>query len=87
MVYAQSWCGHCKKAKALLAGDEFKDVDVAIHDIDKEDDGPAVKRALADITGKTSVPQVFVGGEHLGGNDDLQEAYKTNNLQEKIKAC
>ena len=85
-MYAKSWCGHCNKAKALLGQDEFKDVDIAIHDIDKEEDGPAVQRALTGISGQTSVPQIFIGGEFLGGNDKLQEAYKNNNLQEKLAA-
>ncbi|KAL3905888.1 MAG: hypothetical protein SGARI_004249 [Bacillariaceae sp.] len=86
VIYAKSWCGHCKKAKELLAKDEFKDVDIVIHDIDKEADGPAVQRALVGISNQTSVPQIFIGGEFLGGNDKLQEAYTNNNLQEKIAA-
>jgi glutaredoxin 3 len=84
-VYAKTWCGHCKKTKELLAGDDFKDIDIAIHDIDKAEDGPALQKALAEITGKTSVPQVFVKGELLGGNEDTQEAYKNGELMQKVK--
>ena len=85
-MYTKTWCGHCNKAKELMGKDEFKDVDVVTHDIDKEEDGPAVQRALAGISGQTSVPQIFIGGEFFGGNDKLQEAYKNSNLQEKIAA-
>jgi glutaredoxin 3 len=86
VVYAKTWCGHCKKTKELLAGDEFKGVDISIHDIDTVEDGPALQRALADITGITSVPQVFVNGVILGGNDATQEAYKNGELLQKVQA-
>lgn len=86
MVYSKTWCGYCKKTKELLAGDDFKNVDIAIHDIDKAKDGSATQQALAEITGKTSVPQVFVNGELLGGNDVTQEAYKSGELMQKVQA-
>jgi glutaredoxin-related protein len=70
----------------LLAGDDFKDIDISIHDIDTTDDGPALQRALAEITGITSVPQVFVNGEILGGNDVIQEAYQSGELLQKVHA-
>lgn len=85
-MYAKTWCGYCNKTKALLSGDEFKDIDISIIDLDKTEDGPALQKALAEIAGKTSVPQVFVNGELLGGNDDTQEAYKSGELMQKIKA-
>jgi glutaredoxin 3 len=85
VVYAKTWCGHCQKTKELLAGEEFKDVDISIHDIDTIEDGPALQRALADMTGITSVPQVFVNGEILGGNDVTQEAYKSGDLLQKVQ--
>ncbi|KAG7369072.1 glutaryl-CoA dehydrogenase [Nitzschia inconspicua] len=85
-VYSKTWCGYCKRTKDLLAGDEFKEFDIAIHEIDKTKDGPAIQKALAEITGKTSVPQVFVNGELLGGNDDTQAAYRSGKLIQKLKA-
>ncbi|KAG7348379.1 glutathione peroxidase [Nitzschia inconspicua] len=85
-VYSKTWCGYCKRTKDLLARDEFKEFDIAIHEIDKTEDGSAIQKALAEITGKTSVPQVFVNGELLGGNDDTQAAYRSGKLIQKLKA-
>ena len=48
------------------------------------DDGPAFAIALFKMTGQKSVPNVFVKGQHMGGNDDTQEAAKTGKLQELL---
>jgi glutaredoxin 3 len=39
---------------------------------------------LLQMTGQKSVPNVFVKGEHIGGNDDLQKAAREGKLQEKL---
>lgn len=36
------------------------------------DDGSAIQSALADITGQTTVPNIFIAQKHIGGNSDLQ---------------
>mmetsp|Transcript_4065 Transcript_4065/g.8847 ORF Transcript_4065/g.8847 Transcript_4065/m.8847 type:complete len:111 (-) Transcript_4065:2525-2857(-) len=83
VVYAKTWCPHCNKTKALLGSDEFKDVDILIRDLDviTEPSGPCLAKALADKTGQTSVPNVFIDGKHFGGNSDLQEAYAKGDLK------
>ena len=75
-------CGHCNKTKALLAKDEFKSVSILIRDIDKLDEpsGPVMQKALADMTGQTSVPNIFIDGKQIGGNSDIQALYAAGNL-------
>ena len=36
------------------------------------DDGSAIQSALAEMTGQTSVPNIFIAKKHIGGNSDLQ---------------
>ena len=48
------------------------------------DDGPALQHALLQMTGQKSVPNVFVKGQHMGGNDDTQAAAKEGKLQEML---
>jgi glutaredoxin 3 len=86
VAYAKTWCGYCKKTKELLAGDDFKDIDIYIRDIDKAEDGPALQRALTEVTGISTVPQVFVNGEILGGNDLTQSAYQSGELMQRLQA-
>jgi glutaredoxin 3 len=48
------------------------------------DVGADIQNALADLSGQRTVPNVFIKGEHLGGNDDTQNAVKTGELQKML---
>jgi glutaredoxin 3 len=52
-------------------------------DKDRVDDGSAIQSTLADITGQSTVPNIFIGKQHIGGNSDLQSKKKelTNLLK------
>ena len=65
VVYSAAFCGYCAGAKSLL---QKKGVDYIEIRIDKE----AGKRAeMEQRTGRSSVPQIFIGDQHIGGFDDL----------------
>ena len=64
-IYTTPWCGYCARAKALLEkkGAAFDEMDVM------EDDG---KRAeMRERSKRTTVPQIFINGQHIGGSDEL----------------
>jgi glutaredoxin 3 len=64
-IYSSDFCPYCKRAKALLQarGAQYEEINV---------DGKADVRArMTEITGRTSVPQIFIGERHVGGCDDL----------------
>ena len=65
-IYTTPLCGFCHAAKRLLTkkGVEFKEIDVS---------GDAGLRALMmeRAGGRRTVPQIFIGGTHVGGCDDL----------------
>jgi len=65
-LFARPGCGHCARAKKLLdeAGLEYEQILLGT-DISG--------RTLHAVTGATSVPQVFVDGERIGGADDLEK--------------
>ena len=52
---------------------------------DQMDNGPEIQSALLDISGQRTVPNVFVKGKHLGGNDDTQAAARSGKLEEMLK--
>merc|ERR1712238_610353 len=54
-----------------------------IRDLDIMDDpsGPCLAKALTNYSGQTSVPNIFINGEHFGGNSDLQEAHTNGSLK------
>jgi len=78
VLYTKSWCPFCKRAKALLAekAADFTEIDI--------EEQPEKREEMTKRTaGKTSVPQIFINGKHIGGCDDLyalEEAGKLNAL-------
>lgn len=64
-VYSSDFCPYCQRAKALLQarGAQFEEINV--------DGKPDVRARMTEITGRTSVPQIFIGERHVGGCDDL----------------
>ena len=77
VVYSKSWCPHCTAAKQLL---QSKGIAFYAMDIDQEGRGDAIQDALYQRTGQRTVPNIFVMGEHLGGNSDLQTANANGSL-------
>ena len=65
-IYTSPFCGFCFRAKHLLESKhiEFEDIDVMM---DRARKAEMVERA----GGRTSVPQIFIDGHHVGGCDDL----------------
>lgn len=75
IVYTTNYCGFCKRAKALLdkKGVPYREVDVT------DDDAMRVK--LVEMSGgMKTVPQIFIGGEHVGGYSDLAELDQEGKL-------
>ena len=48
-------------------------------------EGVKIQKTLFEMTNQKSVPNVFVGGKHVGGNDDTQAAARNGTLQELLK--
>ena len=53
-------------------------------ELDERPDGAAIQQELARMTGQRSVPNVFVNGTHVGGNDDTQAAARSGTLQKLL---
>ena len=65
-MYTTGYCPYCVRAKALL---QSKGVE-AIEEI-RIDTDPAQREDMMRITGRRTVPQIFIGNTHVGGCDDL----------------
>ncbi len=65
VMYATGWCPYCTRARQLL---ERKQVSFELIDIDGSRE---LREQMIARSGRTSVPQIFVGDTHVGGCDDL----------------
>jgi glutaredoxin 3 len=65
VMYTTSWCPYCERARKLLGAKN-----VAIQEIDVES-APEKRAEMRNRSGRSSVPQIFIGDQHVGGSDDL----------------
>jgi glutaredoxin 3 len=77
VVFSKSYCPFCVRVKSLLKsiGAEMKVVE-----LDEESDGSDIQAALAKLSGQRTVPNVFIGGQHIGGCDDTTAMHKKGQL-------
>lgn len=78
-MYVTQTCGHCYRAKRLLASigiTEVEEIDVSF------DRSPMVARAH----GRMTVPQIFINGAHVGGYDELAAAMRSGRLEQLLDA-
>ena len=83
VVFSKSYCPFCVATKNLFKGMNVEAEVLELDEMGKE--GVEIQRALFDITNQKSVPNVFVGGKHVGGNDDTQAAARSGKLEEMLK--
>jgi len=78
-IYSTMFCPYCARAKSLLdrKGVAYTNIDV-IEDTAKRDE------MLARAGGRTSVPQIFIEGEHIGGYDELAALDRAGKLDAKL---
>jgi glutaredoxin 3 len=78
-LYTTPFCPYCVRARALLdrKGVAYTDVDITEEPARR---GEMIRRA----GGRTSVPQIFIDGEHIGGSDELVALDRTGELDVKL---
>ena len=65
-IYVKSGCSYCIRAKRLL---DAKGVDYTLYSVDFG--GEKKQQMVQRANGRTTVPQIFIGGKHIGGCDDM----------------
>ena len=79
-MYATSWCPYCERARRLLSGKG-----VAVEEIDIER-APGKRAEMQTRSGRRTVPQIFIGDQHVGGSDDLQALEASGKLDALLKS-
>ena len=78
-LYTTRFCPYCIRARGLLdsKGVEYKDIAV--------DGSPQLRREMSDRSGRTSVPQIWIGERHIGGYDDMARLESQGRLDELLQ--
>ncbi|HTZ78387.1 MAG TPA: glutaredoxin 3 [Stellaceae bacterium] len=78
-IYSTLFCPYCARAKALLERKGVKYVN-----IDILEDPSQREEMQSRAGGRTSVPQIFIDGEHIGGSDELAALDRAGKLDQKL---
>ncbi|MYF71509.1 MAG: glutaredoxin 3 [Proteobacteria bacterium] len=65
IVFSSPFCGYCAAAKRLLMNKNADFIEINILS------SPERRQEMIDLSGRRSVPQIFVGGQHIGGYTEL----------------
>ena len=78
VVYSSAYCPYCHRALELLDSLGVKPEVISV------DGQPQVREKMALKAGRTSVPQIWIGEEHVGGSDDLRDWHDSGQLAKKL---
>ncbi|MGB0652708.1 MAG: glutaredoxin 3 [Thermoplasmatota archaeon] len=81
-MYTTTWCPYCVRAKGLLSQRGVTDV----HEINIEEVDGARDEMVARSGGRMTVPQIFIGDQHVGGCDDLHALDAQGGLEPLLAA-
>jgi glutaredoxin 3 len=81
-MYTTAVCPYCIRAKQIL---KSKGVD-AIDEV-RVDMNPQERSKMMEITGRRTVPQIFIGDKHVGGCDDLVDLDRRGALDPLLKGA
>jgi cysteine synthase A len=83
VLFALEWCEFCWSVRKLFAlmGIPYTSVDLDSVEYQQDDRGGKIRAVLANRLGTPTIPQVFVGGRHLGGCTEVFDACSDGALQ------
>lgn len=83
MVFSKTYCPYCSRAKDALYG--LKANGMEVYELDVRKDGDELQAALLALTGQRTVPNIFIGGKHVGGCDTTLAKIADGSLQKMLK--
>jgi glutaredoxin 3 len=81
VMYSTSWCPYCSRARKLLEDKGVKYTEIDVEAVD------GARAQMQQRSGRTSVPQIFVGERHLGGYDDTSALDRRGELDALLAAA
>jgi cysteine synthase A len=89
VLFALEWCEFCWSLRRLFQRLRipFRSIDLDAVEYQQGDRGGRIRAALAARTAVTTIPQLFVGGEFVGGCTETLDAWRTGRLQSLLVAA
>jgi glutaredoxin 3 len=75
-MYTTAYCPYCIRAKQILAAKGVASIEEVRVDME-----PQQRMKMMEITGRRTVPQIFIGDTHIGGCDDMVALDRRGGLE------
>jgi cysteine synthase A len=87
VMFALEWCEFCWSVRRLLGRLQirYRAVDLDSVEFQRDDRGGRIRAALAERTSVATIPQIFIGGEFIGGATDLFDAWRGGRAQQLLE--
>ncbi|MEO0917111.1 MAG: pyridoxal-phosphate dependent enzyme, partial [Pseudomonadota bacterium] len=88
LMYVLEWCEFCWSVRKMFeeAGIPYTAIELDSVEYQKDNYGARLRSALLEICGTHTIPQVFVGGQHIGGATETFDAYNAGELETLMEA-
>lgn len=86
VMFALEWCEFCWSVRKMFADVDvpFKSIDLDSLAYQKDDLGGDIRAALREMISAPTIPQIFVGGKHIGGCTEAFDAFNDGSLQKML---
>jgi cysteine synthase A len=87
VMFALEWCEFCWAVRKLFKsyGIPYRSVDLDSVAYQDNDWGGRIRNAVRARTGMQTIPQIFVGGDFIGGTSEIFDAARTGDLQQRLR--
>lgn len=82
VVYSKSWCSYSSEVKSLFKRLGVEPLVIELDELGPQ--GPQLQKVLERLTGQHTVPNVFIGGKHIGGCTDTVKLYRKGELEQLL---
>ncbi|KAJ0882242.1 putative thioredoxin-disulfide reductase [Helianthus annuus] len=79
VVYSKTWCSYSSEVKSLFNRLGVEPLVVELDQMGAQ--GPQLQKVLERLTGQHTVPNVFIGGKHIGGCTDTVKLHRKGELE------
>ena len=89
VMFAFEWCEFSWSVRKLFTrlNVDFESIDLDSVEYQANDRGGKIRAVLNDRIGSPTIPQVYIGGEHIGGCTELFDAVREGSMQKRLKEC
>jgi cysteine synthase A len=86
VLFALEWCEFCWSVRKMLATYDitYRAIDLDSLEYQEDNKGGNIRAALRERTDSKTIPQIFIGGQYIGGATELFDACKDGSMQELL---